>query len=167
MPIPSFTQSKDEALEKIRSGDIIVCRQKLSAHSGEGIVIAAREDEVVNAPLYVGYIKKKKEFRVHVVFGQVADVQEKRRRRDYEDAPNFAVRNYHTGWVYCREDIVEPDNLRGIAVRAVEALGLDFGAVDIIWNEHRNQCYVLEVNTAPGLEGTTVDSYVSALTQHL
>ena len=165
--IPNFTQSRDEAVERIRSGDIIVCRQKINAHSGEGIVIAAREEELVDAPLYVSYVKKKKEFRVHVVFGQVADIQEKRKRRDYEGETNYAVRNHHTGWVYCREDIVEPDGLRDIAIKATEAVGLDFGAVDIIWNEYQNRCYVLEINTAPGLEGTTVDNYVAALLPHL
>jgi len=49
-----------------------------------------------------------------------------------------------------------------VALAAVSALGLDFGAVDIIYNEHENQYYVLEVNTAPGLEGTTVEKYAEA-----
>ena len=53
-----------------------------------------------------------------------------------------------------------PDPVRDtIAVNAVKALGLDFGAVDIIYNEKENQYYVLEVNTAPGLEGTTLIKY--------
>jgi glutathione synthase/RimK-type ligase-like ATP-grasp enzyme len=38
------------------------------------------------------------------------------------------------------------------------ALGLDFGAVDIIQDDGGN-FYVLEVNTAPGLEGQTIKSY--------
>ena len=46
---------------------------------------------------------------------------------------------------------------------AIKALGLDFGAVDIIYNEAEDQHYVLEVNTAPGLEGTTLQKYTEAI----
>jgi glutathione synthase/RimK-type ligase-like ATP-grasp enzyme len=45
---------------------------------------------------------------------------------------------------------------------AVAALGLDFGGVDVIWNERRQMAYVLEVNTACGLEGQTVNDYAEA-----
>jgi D-alanine-D-alanine ligase-like ATP-grasp enzyme len=48
-----------------------------------------------------------------------------------------------------------------LSVEAVAALGLDFGAVDIIEDKEGN-FYVLEINTAPGLEGHTVTSYAKA-----
>src|SRR5687768_8660323 len=44
----------------------IVCRTVLAGHSGEGIVIADRRDQLVPAPLYVQYIKKQQEYRIHV-----------------------------------------------------------------------------------------------------
>jgi len=44
---------------------------------------------------------------------------------------------------------------------AIAALGLDFGAVDIIWNNHYQLATVLEVNTAPGLEGQTITDYAN------
>jgi glutathione synthase/RimK-type ligase-like ATP-grasp enzyme len=50
---------------------------------------------------------------------------------------------------------------------AVSALGLDFGAVDIIWNEREDKCYVLEVNTAPGLQGSTLENYANAIMEVL
>jgi D-alanine-D-alanine ligase-like ATP-grasp enzyme len=40
---------------------------------------------------------------------------------------------------------------------------LDFGAVDVIYNRAQDKAYVLEVNTAPGLEGSTLDNYVEAI----
>jgi D-alanine-D-alanine ligase-like ATP-grasp enzyme len=46
------------------------------------------------------------------------------------------------------------------ALLAIEACGLDFGAVDIIFNERKQTAFVLEVNTAPGLTGQTVAGYV-------
>jgi D-alanine-D-alanine ligase-like ATP-grasp enzyme len=39
--------------------------------------------------------------------------------------------------------------------------GLDFGAVDVIWNAQKEKPYVLEINTAPGLEGQTIADYAA------
>jgi glutathione synthase/RimK-type ligase-like ATP-grasp enzyme len=165
---PEFTTNYETACEWVTSGITVVCRTKLQGHSGAGIVLAAREEDVVqNCPLYVKYIKKAKEFRVHVAFGDVIDVQAKRKRADYEGETDYAIRNHHTGWVYCREGIEEPADLREQAQRAILTLGLDFGAVDIIYNQHYNRCYVLEVNTAPGLEGTSVTNYANAFMNKL
>lgn len=165
--IPAFTTDRSVAAGWIRDGVVVVCRTVLSGHSGAGIMLAESEDQLVNAPLYVKYVKKAKEFRCHVAFGEVIDVQEKRKRAGYEGDTNFQVRNHHTGWVYCREDIQEPNGLRAMANRTVLQLGLDFGAVDIIYNAKRNESVVLEVNTAPGLEGLTVDKYATAFVREL
>jgi D-alanine-D-alanine ligase-like ATP-grasp enzyme len=69
--------------------------------------------------------------------------------------------------VFCRDGVVVSDDLKSIAIQAINALSLDFGAVDIIYNQHENKYYVLEINTAPALAGTTLDSYVSAITKLL
>lgn len=167
--IPVFTTDRSVAAGWIRDGVSVVVRRQLSGHSGAGIVMANTEADLVDAPLYVQYVKKQDEYRVHVAFGEVIDVQQKRKRSNLEEGfeTNFQVRNHHTGWVYCREDIVEPDGLRQMAIETVRVLGLDFGAVDIIFNKKRNTLYVLEANCAPGLEGTTVTKYVEAFTKAL
>lgn len=167
--IPTWTNDRAVAQQWIADGITVVCRTSLSGHSGAGIVLATTVDQLVTAPLYVQYVKKQKEFRIHVAFGEVIDVQEKRKRRDLpeEFSTNYQVRNHHTGWVYCREDIQEPAELRQMGISTVKVLELDFGAVDIIWNEKRNECSVLEVNTAPGLEGATVDKYSQAFWEYL
>jgi glutathione synthase/RimK-type ligase-like ATP-grasp enzyme len=117
---------------------------------------------LVDAPLYTKYIRKQKEFRVHVFNSKILDIQEKRRSSAVDDHHPY-IRNHANGYVFCRGDIEEPHDLRGVAVSAVNALGLDFGAVDVIWNEAQDKCYVLEVNTACGLEGSTVNKYVQAI----
>ena len=76
---------------------------------------------------------------------------------------DYQVRNHENGWVYCRDDLDVPASVFSDATSAVAALGLDFGAVDIIWNQNQARSYVLEVNTAPGLEGTTLTKYVEAI----
>lgn len=170
IPAPEWTRDVDVAVEWL-SDNTVVERHRLSGHSGEGIVL--RRDKLAQAPLYVKYKKKRKEFRVHVCRArasnhlEVLDVQEKRRDRSYNGERNDYVRTHRTGWVYCRSQILEPTDLRPVSIAAVGALGLDFGAVDVIWNELDDKCYVLEVNTAPGLAGTTLDKYVAALKEWL
>lgn len=140
------------------------CRTRLQSHSGGGIVIAESIDDLVNAPLYTKYIKKKKEFRVHVFNQEVIDIQEKRKSHDVANV-DFRIRNHASGFVFCRDNIVEPSDLRTVSIAAVTTLGLDFGAVDVIYNEKQDKCYALEVNTAPGLEGTTLQSYINKFTE--
>ena len=150
-------------------GELVVARTVLTGNSGEGIVLCDDEDtiEALHAPLYVKYKKKRKEFRVHVFHSQVIDVTEKRKQRDYEGEVNTKIRNHGNGWVFCREDLDIPHDLYEQALWAVDCLGLDFGAVDIIWNQREDKSYVLEVNTAPGLEGTTLNNYVQAIIRGL
>ena len=165
--IPPWTVNREEAKEWIVKGNSVVCRTVLNAHSGRGIVLADSVDQLVAAPLYTKYVKKLKEFRCHVAFGSIIDIQEKRRRSESGSEADSRIRNHHTGWVYCREEIVEPDGMRDVAINALAALGLDFGAVDIIYNQKQNRCYVLEVNTACGLEGTTLQTYVNLVLEKL
>ena len=51
------------------------------------------------------------------------------------------------------------------SVRSVEALGLDFGAVDVLHGKD-GQFYVLEVNTAPGVESSE-RQVIRALARHI
>ena len=53
---------------------------------------------------------------------------------------------------------------RDLAHRACEALGLQFGAVDI-GEQVDGSLVVLEVNRAPGLEDGTVARYAGAITR--
>lgn len=142
----------------------IVCRTVLAGHSGEGIVIANNRGELVPARLYVKYQKKQDEYRIHVGRRNdqfvVISQQRKARRADAEN-PNWQVRNHQNGFVYVREGVNPPGALVQAAKRALAATGLDFGAVDVIWNERNEQAYVLEINTAPGLEGQTVIDYTN------
>lgn len=162
--IPPFFTSKEQANVFLSDGQnvnaSIVCRTILSGHSGAGIVIANSADDLVEAPLYTAYIKKQEEYRYHVFMGQVVDIQRKARKRDVpDDAVNWQVRNLDGGFIFAREGVVESPVASEEAVKAVAALGLDFGAVDLIYNAREDKYYVLEVNTAPGLSGTTLDGY--------
>jgi glutathione synthase/RimK-type ligase-like ATP-grasp enzyme len=142
----------------------IVCRTVLAGHSGDGIVIAASPDDLVQCPLYVQYVKKQDEYRVHVGIKNdeptVIAVQKKARRLDVEN-PNWQIRNHHNGFIYKREGVNPPTAVLDAASKALVASGLNFGAVDVIFNAQTQKAYVLEINTAPGLEGQTVTDYAN------
>jgi len=163
VPIPD-TGGLEDARKWQKEGSIIVARSTATGHSGAGITIVEPGQEIPNTLFYTRYIPKKREFRVHVFQDEVILVSEKRKRKDYDGEQNNRVRSHQGGWVYCYTGINEPEGLRELAIHAVLAVGLHFGAVDIIYNERRNQCYVLEVNTAPGLEGSTVGAYAQSIT---
>lgn len=161
--IPEFWTNRDSIPDDAFP---IVCRTQLAGHSGAGIVLAASREELVAAPLYVKYVKKEQEYRIHVgKRGEeeeyvIVATQRKARRRDVPDADvNWQVRNLAGGFVYVREGVSPPAAVIDAARLALGATALDFGAVDVIWNAKQERAYVLEINTAPGLEGTTVEDY--------
>ena len=146
-------------------------RTILNGHSGAGIIeYDANPHTIKLAPLYVQYKKKRHEYRVHFFKDghnyTIIDISQKKKRKGFENV-NTKVRNHKNGWVYAREDIYEPQDLRQQALNAALASRLDFGAVDLIWNEKENKCYVLEVNSAPGIEGTTLQKYVEAFVKDI
>lgn len=160
--VPDTTSLKGVVDNWLAEGSIVVARQKLQGHSGEGIVIIKPGEAIVDAPLYVKYVPKQSEWRIHVLEGQVVDIQRKARNREVADEDvNWAVRNHANGFVYARnEGVAPPAMVEEQAILAVQVCGLDFGAVDIIYNDYRKLAYVLEINTAPGLTGSTLDGYV-------
>lgn len=78
---------------------------------------------------------------------------------------NQVLRSNRMGWKF---SIVKKykKELEDKAVAAVKALGLDFGAVDCCLDTNDNP-YIFEVNTGPGLEGTSFDKYIEAFTEAL
>lgn len=174
--IPEWTTSAETALSWCKEGNKEVAgfaRTLLCSHSGRGIVPFYHgteysiEGEVFpNARLYVQYKKKKHEFRVHVFNGKVIDIAQKKRKVGHENRNN-QIRNHANGWVFAREGITPPAGISTLVLSACDALGLRAGAVDIIWNEKENKCYVLEINSAPGIEGTTCKRYTTEIIESL
>lgn len=171
--IPDTTTSRDVARQWLMDGPkfpgklhAVVCRTLTRASEGRGIVLARTPEEIVPAPLYTRYTPKESEFRVHVMCGKIIDVQMKRRRRDFQGDNPIAryIRNHQFGWVFCRNQVEIPEDSKDQALKSVRELGLDFGAVDIGYHSTYG-CVVYEVNTAPGLEGQTLENYKNACLQ--
>ncbi|QQK87974.1 putative ATP-grasp enzyme [Salmonella phage pSal-SNUABM-01] len=170
-----FTTSRTTAQEWVDNGELVYARTRLQGHSGEGIVACHREpsslgniggiatsESAVSAQLYTrGITADRREFRIHVMKGKITYVQQKKRRDGYADMEEYSavVRNYHTGWIYATQMAQLNDEAKREALKAIEALGLDYGAVDVI--TRRDEAWVLEVNTAPGMTGTNLTTFAA------
>lgn len=172
VPVPEFTTERQRAEQWLRDEESkrIFCRTILNSHSGNGIVIARKDTEVVNAPLYVKGIPKDREFRVHVLRNVIFDRQEKKARAGIREQLGedwvSDVRSHANGWVFTRENVTIPKEVEEAAIKAVAALGLDFGAVDICCTK-KGVPFVLEINTAPSLQGTTLELYTKVFNKFL
>lgn len=164
VPCPEWSTDITVARRWIENEGKAVCRRLLRASEGRGITVASTLRELVNAPLYVKFFPKETEFRVHVFRGEVIDVTQKRLRNGERNRPNRNpyIRNSENGWVFTHQNVHLSQQAREAAIRAVRSVGLDFGAVDLAVNR-RGTVAVFEVNTAPGIEGTTVEHYARAI----
>lgn len=160
--VPGWTTNRAEATTWFTGEDSkVVCRTLLTSHSGNGIIIAESEDQLVQAPLYTRYVKKQAEYRVHIVRGRVVDVQ--RKIRDPDRTPtNWQVRSHANGFIFVRGSDELPQDGIDQSLRAFNASGLDFGAIDVIIESRTGLAHILEINTAPGLTGQTVENYARA-----
>lgn len=163
--LPDWTTNPEDVLKWVADGQVVCARTILNGHSAQGLVLIEKPEDFVKAPLYTLYIPKKHEFRVHVVAGEVIDVQRKAKKIDAEKV-DWRIRNLANGFIYAREGFDVPDVVLMQGFAAISAVGLDFGAVDIIWNEKHDKAYVLEINTAPGLMGTTLELYTKAFKEN-
>jgi len=78
------------------------------------------------------------------------------------------IRNHNNGWAFVENSVSFPsaeskEEVCREAIAAVDCCGLDFGAVDVVLGKEDEKAYVLEVNTAPGLESTAlIEAYKRA-----
>lgn len=190
--IPEFYTTKEDAYNAFMNspaGTKMLARTVLNGHSGEGIVVlesaAALLDFNEPCDLFVKYIKKESEYRVHFhdfrrwsVNGTFKSFYIQRKGLKISSTvpgsavANTLIRNLANGYVYVNEGAGLELGSLPAAVQSVISnfgayqktiFGLDFGALDIIYNKHYNKAYILEVNTAPGLAGASVQKYTEML----
>lgn len=160
VPTVDWTTDRSVALNWLDT-DMVYCRTTATGSQGKGIILVGQDDlSLPHAPLYTKGFNKTHEYRVHVAFGKVIDFSKKRRRRGMEGSSY--IKNSTNGWVYCRDGITLPDAVASACIKAVAALGLDFGALDVLHKERDNKAAILEVNCSPGIEGTTLQRYTEA-----
>jgi glutathione synthase/RimK-type ligase-like ATP-grasp enzyme len=171
--VPEFTEDIEYAKLLALAGNTIYCRKSTTSYGGRFIEIAKSPDEVVPAKLYTVGVDIRREYRVHVFNNKVIDLVRKSRPLNETSVPeniNMLIRNHTNGWVFCREFEFTLDNKEQIeqtAINAINAVGLDFGAVDIVTQKRTGVPFVLEINTAPGNENTTTHNYKNAIVDYI
>lgn len=174
-----LASNKRQALEVMRDGGVPIPQLhtnftgkpligRTSYHTqGSGFWYCDTESRMyfakrAGATHFLEYIEGAREFRVHVVNGQSIKISEKHKSYNPETG-EFT----EGSWSY-PERFRRKISLRTHAKKAVEVLGLDFGAVDILYKKIDDEpCFfVLEVNTAPCLtesnENDTLERYARA-----
>jgi len=86
------------------------------------------------------------------VLGQVAN--------KVQPSADMIIRSNTRGWKFSHVKTV-PNGLLEEAKKALKAVGLDFGGVDCCVDED-GKIWIIEINSGPGLEGSTFEVYVKA-----
>jgi hypothetical protein len=162
--VPKWTRDKERAKEWLQEGHV-VARDLDSGSKGKGITVYRKGTAEIKEDhkFYVKYFRKEREFRIHVFQGKIIFRQEKLKTKGLKHVDRY-VRSHNRGWCFAFKhfgDSPVPAICDGEAIKAVESIGLDFGAVDIGWNRDGG-CAVFEVNTAPGIENSSLQAYVES-----
>lgn len=173
VPAIAGTSERNIAQQWLDSDGKVVVRRILGGHSGAGIEIPRKGAEIPHAPLYTRYFKKSAEYRVHVAFGKVIHIQQKKRSReaDRDNRDANLIRTNGNGWAFCITDLdCDSRNYREsistLALNAAKAVSIEHGAVDIL-TRHKEDgsvtSVVCEINSAPALRNpSTCLAWVTA-----
>jgi glutathione synthase/RimK-type ligase-like ATP-grasp enzyme len=172
--VPWFTNNRDAAISFVSSRHKRVVGRQSYHQGGSNFNICGDSYDISNDRLsshWLELINVQQEWRAHVFKGEVIGVSRKTDEGVEWRITSRYTRNNHCGWRFIRCDIdMVQTRLKQLAIDAVNALGLDFGAVDIILSDGQEatssgtqKYYVLEVNTACGMEedSTIFSAYLS------
>ena len=163
IPSLEFTTDLEVAKDWCADGHLVFGRKLLNSSCGKGIQIFESFEDVEPCPVYTMYKKKKREFRVHVYKDTVVAVVEKKRKKEFTGERDTKIRNLANGYVFCQNVDNEPEGLRTLALRAARVSPSHFRGVDIGYNEKKNELFVIEVNSAPGIQGSNVTAYINTI----
>lgn len=161
VPIPNYSEDwRELPQDRVRFG------RSRTGSGGNGIHVYLPGQECLPVHnLYTEYVPNDREYRIHIFNGNCIRVQKKILRYPERQTEDF-LRNTSNGYCFEAPRLhLTHDRIRA-ASQAVAALGLNFGAVDLVVGQD-NQPYVLEVNTAPACSPLTARKYVDAFVAHL
>lgn len=160
-------ESKFRELELLKEGGVWTVEFSRNKHWSDSLARKEHHREASDllaglekGDFYTEFTPMDDEFRVHVIKGLVVRIGKKvPRTSNY----NLRFRSWNAGWRIAYSVDWRTDELvtllRGTARRAISAVDYDFGAVDIGIRSHDKRAVVFEVNSAPGLEGGTIERY--------
>lgn len=174
IPVPKqikLSSLQDQTLQAIAALGLnlpVLARQE-SHTRGRDILLCLQNKDISRAIRWgkthiTEYIPTKEEYRVHVFGGQVIKVSRKVLMSREAYVPY--LRNDDNNHTYRNTRIKITDNQKQVAIDAVNALGLDFGAVDMVISDNDSP-FVLEVNTGPSLIDSGIEIYSNKIREIL
>src|SRR6266853_401592 len=118
--------------------------------------------DLLNPPRNPDYYSRREylveEYRIHCFKGRSIRAGRKTQGVEGVTGSHEWIRSLQAGWRISYDGFESTKKMRKLAKDALDALNLDFGAVDI-GKTSDNKLIVLEVNRAPGLSDGTVAAY--------
>ena len=161
VPSVEWTTNRTMAIEWLADGHRVFARTRLSGKDGEGLVECFINDQIPEAKLYTKFVRAVKEFRLNILGTNVVSCQRKVRLDDHTGIFNDDIKTSFNGYGFKWVTQNVPDQVKTASIAAIQALQLDFGGVDVIWDGTR--AWVLEVNTAPELTPKSANALAEAL----
>ncbi len=150
IPTVRWTTSREKATAWGKKATILARFDSLS--NGQGITMHTPGEKLRDTDFYSVYIEGMKDFRIHVFGPTVLECQHKVDDKLVIPKPE-------------ERQVIVPDNqlrvMSRVAVQAVRALNLDFGAVD--FGVNADGFVVFEVNTAPSIGDQMAANYAAAI----
>lgn len=151
--LQKFIDIKDEYRLHVVDNRVIHAVKKVKRENHKDAFIKHYSEHVEN------FAKK----RGKAIDKDTMDLIMDRMARKFATGADMVVRSNTRGWKFSRLKLTTLNTaLAEEAVKAVKALGLDYAAVDCCI-DHNGDVYIIEVNTGPGLEGTSLEAWVTAL----
>jgi glutathione synthase/RimK-type ligase-like ATP-grasp enzyme len=157
----NFIDIENEYRVHVFDGKVILMQKKVPRDNMAEAFIEQHSDKIVQTAERAG--KKLDKDTMDYVLAQTGSrVLEK---------PDGIIRSNSRGWKFSIMNTASQksnhmDAIRDMAIRAVAAVGLDFGAVDMCC-DYDKKCFVLEVNTGPGLKESALDAYIKVLSEKI
>lgn len=171
--------NREEVYERLATNGLTpLIGRKFTHQGGTNFYLCMQRRDVDKAleegcGYFVDYIARSRELRYHVLNGKVIRVSEKVRKtpEEMEDGEEYNphIWSHHNGWRFRHlrlDNSIVTEEAKRESINAVESLEMDFGAVDVIYGDD-GKVYILEVNSAPGLEGHTLEIYIDEIKKHI
>jgi hypothetical protein len=159
----------------VKERDLPVIGRTSYHRKGQGFWFCRTRREVLKAidegaTHFLEFVPNTREYRVHTFIRKSAlgvpptereaedyisiKVSEKVWQGEGQPDPDAPQKNHEFGWIFLGQQnrrAEELDVVRYAAKQAIAVLGMDFGAVDLMYKLRTKEPYVLEVNSTPSL----------------
>jgi len=130
------------------TGSTVIGKQDHGMHGrGKKVLVVGRRP-VTPYAIYQKYIPRRIEWRIHVFKDAIISAMRK-------EPNNTDLTKFRDGFDFKRVQVI-PKAVGQMAIEAAKRVGLDFAGVDLMKDEDTGAFYVLETNSAPGMEPQTI-----------